>query len=44
MFMRHKHRDHDMMESMMDSKVFQMIAIGTLVYMGAKAIRGMMED
>lgn len=44
MFMRRKHCHHDMMESMMESKVIRMIAIGTLVYMGAKALRGMMED
>lgn len=46
MFMmnRSRHRGHDMMDEMMESKIFRMVAVGALVWVGAKAIQNMMED
>jgi hypothetical protein len=37
-------RHRDMMHSMMDSKLLQVVAVGALVYMGTKAIGSMMDD
>lgn len=42
--MRARRRRHDMMESMMESPIIKMMAVGALVYVGAKAIRTMMDD
>lgn len=46
MFMRNSRSRHhgDMMDSIMDSKLLQVVAVGALVYFGAKAISSMMED
>lgn len=36
-----RRRRHD---DMLDSSLFKMMAVGALVYMGAKALKNMMED
>lgn len=46
MFSSHRNRRSDLMDmgDMMDSKLLKVLAVGALVYVGAKTIRHMMED
>lgn len=45
MFGHHScHHNHMQMDDMMDSTLFKVLAIGTLLYFGAKTIHHMMED
>lgn len=37
-------RNKDMMDCMADSKLFMIMAVGAMVYVGAKVIHSMMDD